>query len=310
MHSGGADEPQGLVGIRDYRSGRRHRPDPVRRPGRARIQTALSRCAGTGRAVVLAPGFGNGNNAFLSGPLTIGNREVLLIDAGVTLYASLNPADYQIPAQYPTNTCGTVSAAGGGCSPFLSFIGSGSGLMGTRGPNGTLGAIDGRGEHTLAGSTQSWWDLAQTADSGGEQNNPILVEGDGVNNLTIYQVELANSPMYHVYIQNGHGLTVWGVEINTPATARNTDGVDPVSESDVTIKDDMIQNGDELRRGQIERGHAVGQHHRRRRALLRLARALGRQPRRPGQRHPGRQPGQRGPDARREHDRVRERLHL
>jgi hypothetical protein len=29
------------------------------------------------------------------------------------------------------------------------------------------------------------------------------------------------------------------------ATARNTDGVDPVSESDVTIKDDMIQNGDD-----------------------------------------------------------------
>jgi len=219
--------------------------DETTPPDTGRIQAALDRCAGTGRAVVLAPGFGSGNNAFLSGPLTIGNREVLLIQAGVTLYASLNPADYQIPAQFPTNTWGTVSAAGGGCTPFINFTGSGAGLMGTRGPNGTLGAIDGRGEDTLVGSTQSWWDLAQTADSGGEQNNPILVEGDGVNDITIYQVELANSPMYHVYIQNGHGLTVWGVEINTPATARNTDGVDPVSESDVTIKDDMIQNGDD-----------------------------------------------------------------
>jgi polygalacturonase len=219
--------------------------DETTPPDTARIQAALDRCAGTGRAVVLAPGFGSGNNAFLSGPLTIGNREVLLIQAGVTLYASLNPADYQIPAQFPTNTCGTVSAAGGGCTPFINFTGSGAGLMGTRGPNGTLGAIDGRGEDTLVGSTQSWWDLAQTADSGGEQNNPILVDGDGVNDITIYQVELANSPMYHVYIQNGHGLTVWGVEINTPATARNTDGVDPVSESDVTIRDDMIQNGDD-----------------------------------------------------------------
>jgi polygalacturonase len=219
--------------------------DETTPPDTGRIQAALNRCAGTGRAVVLATGFGNGNNAFLSGPLTIGRREVLLIQAGVTLYASLNPADYQIAAQFPTNTCGTVSAAGGGCSPFITFTGSGSGLMGTRTPDGTLGAIDGRGEDTLVGSTQSWWDLAQAADSGGEQNNPILVEGDGVNNITIYQVELENSPMYHVYIQNGHGLTVWGVEINTPATARNTDGVDPVSESDVTIKDDMIQNGDD-----------------------------------------------------------------
>jgi polygalacturonase len=219
--------------------------DETTPPDTARIQAALDRCSGTGRAVMLAPDTGNGNNAFLSGPLTIQRREVLLIDAGVTLYASLNPADYQIPAQYPANTCGTVSAAGGGCYPFITFAGSGAGLMGTRGPDGSLGAIDGRGEDTLVGSTQSWWDIAQTAASGGEQNNPILVEGDGVNNITIYQVELENSPMYHVYIQNGYGLTVWGVEINTPATARNTDGVDPVSESDVTIKDDMIQNGDD-----------------------------------------------------------------
>src|SRR6202451_2616389 len=122
-------------------------------PDTGRIQAALDRCAGTGRAVVLAPGFGNGNNAFLSGPLTIGSREVLLIPGGVRVYASLNPADYQIPAQYPTNTCGTVSAAGGGCSPFIDFTGSGSGLMGTRGPNGSLGAIDGRGEGTWGGST-------------------------------------------------------------------------------------------------------------------------------------------------------------
>jgi polygalacturonase len=219
--------------------------DETAPPDTARIQAALDRCAGTGRAVMLAPGFGNGDNAFLSGPLTIGSREVLLVDAGVTLYASLNPADYQIPGQYPTNTCGTVSAAGGGCYPFITFAGSGSGLMGTRGPDGSLGAIDGRGEDTLVGSTQSWWDVAQAAASGGEQNNPILAEGDGVNDITIYQVELLNSPMYHVYIQNGYGLTVWGVEINTPATARNTDGVDPVSESDVTIKDDMISNGDD-----------------------------------------------------------------
>ena len=120
--------------------------------------------------------------------------------------------------------------------------------------------------------------MAQAADSGGNQNNPVLVEGDGVNDITIYQVELENSPMYHVYIQNGYGLTVWGVEINTPATARNTDGVDPVSESDVTIKDDMIQNGDDCVAVKSNAGHAVAQRHGRRRALLRLARPVGRQP--------------------------------
>jgi polygalacturonase len=212
-------------------------------PDTHRIQAALDRCAGTGRAVELSTD--GVSNAFLSGPLTIERHEVLLVQDGVTLYASLNPVDYQIPSQYPANTCGTVSAAGGGCYPFITFGGSDAGLMGTRGADGSLGVIDGRGNGTLVGSSQTWWDVAAAAASGGNQNNPVLVQGSGVNNITIYQVELEDSPMYHVEVQNGHGLTVWGVEISTPATARNTDGVDPVSESDVTIKDDMISNGDD-----------------------------------------------------------------
>jgi polygalacturonase len=212
-------------------------------PDTSRIQRALDACAGTGRAVVLAAR--GTDNSFLSGPVIIRLHETLLIDDGVTLYASLNPADYQIPSQYPANTCGTVSANGGGCYPFITFGGSDSSLMGTRGPGGGMGAVDGRGEDTLEGGTQSWWEVAAAAASGGNQNNPVLVYGDGTDNLTIYQVELKNSPMYHVEIVGGSGLTVWDAEIDTPATARNTDGVDPVSESDVTIRDDMIQNGDD-----------------------------------------------------------------
>jgi hypothetical protein len=52
-----------------------------------------------------------------NGPPTIGGHEVLVVRDGATLYASLNPADHQIPVQYPASTCGTVSAAGGGCYP-------------------------------------------------------------------------------------------------------------------------------------------------------------------------------------------------
>jgi polygalacturonase len=148
---------------------------------------------------------GGTDNSFLSGPLTIRRREVLLIDNGVTLYASLNPADYQIPSQYPANTCGTVSANGGGCYPFITFGGSGSGLMGTRGPDGSIGAVDGRGEDTLVGGTQSWWEVAAAAASGGNQNNPVLVYSGGSDNLAIHQVELKNSPMYHVEIAGGRG---------------------------------------------------------------------------------------------------------
>jgi polygalacturonase len=211
-------------------------------PDTQRIQSALDACAGTGRAVELAPGAA-GNDAFLSAPLTVHEGEVLLVGGGTTLYASLQPSQYQIPG---STTCGTISGDGNGCVPFIDLAGSHSGVMGTRGPGGSMGVIDGRGQMTMLGSTISWWQLAEDAKSGGNQNNPKLIESDGANDLTIYDVELANSPMYHVYINNGRGLTVWGNVIDTPAAgARNTDGVDPMSESDVTIANNFIQDGDD-----------------------------------------------------------------
>jgi len=90
--------------------------DETTPPDTGRIQAALDRCAGTGRAVVLAGDTAGGaaNDAFLSGPLTIGRHEVLLVDDGVTLYASLNPADYQIPSQYrPTPAARSARRAAG-----------------------------------------------------------------------------------------------------------------------------------------------------------------------------------------------------
>lgn len=210
-------------------------------PDTQRIQAALDACAGTGRAVELVSSWGQ--DAFLSGPLTVRGREVLVVAGGTTLYASLNPAAYQIPG---STACGTISGDGNGCVPFIDLAGSHSGVMGTRGPRGEMGVIDGRGQMTMLGSTLSWWGLAEEAKSGGNQNNPKLIQSDGADDLTISDVELANSPMYHVLIQNGRGLTVWGIVVDTPAAgARNTDGVDPLSESDVTIAHNFLQDGDD-----------------------------------------------------------------
>ena len=50
-----------------------------------------------------------------------------------------------------------------------------------------------------------------------------------MNNFTVYDVDLINAPLFHIYFEGGSGLTVWGVRIKTPATARNTDGIDPDS---------------------------------------------------------------------------------
>jgi polygalacturonase len=52
----------------------------------SRIQSALSSCANTGKAVVLASS--GSNNAFLSGKLTIEADESLVVNSGVTLYGN------------------------------------------------------------------------------------------------------------------------------------------------------------------------------------------------------------------------------
>ena len=207
-------------------------------PDTSRIQSALNGCVGTGKAVVLAAS--GSNKALLSGPLTVGGSETLVINTGVTLYASRNPANYQVSGK---PTCGTVASSGGGCKPFITVNGANAGIMGTQGSAGQ-GLIDGRGDLDLVGQSVTWWDLANTAKSGGSQNNPRLIQSNGVNNFTVYDLSLTNSPNFHLVFNGGNGFTVWGLRIKTPANARNTDGIDP-SGTNVTINNSYVQDGDD-----------------------------------------------------------------
>jgi polygalacturonase len=210
-------------------------------PDTSRIQSALNACAGSGQAVVLAP---NGsNNAFLSGPLSLPGSVVLVIQDGATLYASRNPANYQVSG---ANTCGALASSDNGCMPFINVTGSNAGIMGIQGSGGSQGVINGRGDQDILGTSTTWWALAQQAQSAGDdQNNPRLIEAHNVNNLTLYDVDLVNAPIFHVYFEGGNGLTLWGVRIKTPATARNTDGIDADSATNVTVNDSFIQDGDD-----------------------------------------------------------------
>jgi polygalacturonase len=215
--------------------------DETTPPDTSRIQSALNSCSGTGEAVVLAAS--GSDNAFLSGPLSLPGDVDLVVDTGVTLYASRNPANYQVSGQA---TCGTVASTGNGCEPFINVTGSDSGIMGTQSSSGSQGEIDGRGDQDILGTSTTWWALSTTAgDDDEDQNNPRLIESDGYNNLTVYDIDLVNAPLFHLYFQSGNGLTVWGVRIKTPATARNTDGIDPDSSTNVTVNDSYIQDGDD-----------------------------------------------------------------
>ncbi|MDY0828961.1 glycosyl hydrolase family 28 protein [Microbacterium sp. BG28] len=217
--------------------------DEAAPPDTARIQHALDGCAQTADSVVAVRLAASGPlTDFVTAPLTLRQGEVLVLDSSVTLYASRNPADYQVAGR---ESCGTVGRSGGGCAPLLTLSGAHTGVASTPDAAGRQGRIDGRGGQTMLGASQSWWDLAQAAKGHGVQNVPRLVQATKADDVTLHDIDLVDAAGIHVSFQNADGLTIWGVRIQTPATARNTDGIDPAGATDVTIADSWIMDGDD-----------------------------------------------------------------
>ena len=89
----------------------------------------------------------------------------LWIDAGVTLFASRNPRDFDaVPGQ-----CGLANAGNSACNalinvrnaPDVAIVGAGT--------------IDGRGGEPVTGGTSTWWNLETAA--AGKLAAPRLVQG-------------------------------------------------------------------------------------------------------------------------------------
>lgn len=200
-----------------------------------RIQQAIDKCA-RGQSVILRADADK--RAFLTGPLVLRAGVTLVIDSTVTMFASRNPRDYDTEP----GKCGTVDEKGHACKPLISGQrATNSGVMGP-------GTIDGRGWATLTGNAavESWWDLAQQAKVKNlNQSCPRLIVMSRSDNFTLYNVTLRNSPNFHVVYEHGSGFTAWGVIIDTPKGARNTDGIDPSASSNVTITHSFIRTGDD-----------------------------------------------------------------
>ncbi|HEU5351516.1 MAG TPA: pectinesterase family protein [Terracidiphilus sp.] len=208
-------------------------PADERRLDTGRIQRALDTCS-PGKAVVLRAD--GRNNVFLTGPLTLRSNVTLIVDANTALVASRDPRVFDIT----TGSCGIVAHRGHGCRGLI--VGNGienAGIMGA-------GSIDGRGGATLLGQNVSWWDLAHQAKITDEQQSVLwLILLRRVRNFTLYNITLRNSPGFHVAVNQSDGFTAWGVKIMTPKTARNTDGIDPGSSTNVTIEHCFIHTGDD-----------------------------------------------------------------
>src|SRR5580704_2920013 len=216
----------------------------------ARIQEAIDGFAAKckpGQAVELAAG-AKGANAFLSGPLELKEGMTLLVDKGVTLFASRNPKDYDVTTP---GTCGTIPSKGP-CKAFLTIRAKNVGIMGD-------GVIDGRGGAKLLGQNISWWGLAVKGEptpdkpAGIPYSDPRLISVSNADGFTMYRITLHDSPNFHVGVSRTDGFTAWGVHLKTPVhepgpndpRPRNTDGIDPGASTNITIAHSWIDNGDD-----------------------------------------------------------------
>ena len=185
-----------------------------------RIQVALDSCK-SGQAVALK-GDG-GNNAFLTGPLELRSGVTLLVDKGVTLFGSRDPAVYEVgrpDARSQALCCGTSTAVGtapatpaahGGCRPLISATNvKDAAIMGD-------GVIDGRGYAKILGRSYSWWEMARAAEPKNERYFSIrLLVASHADGLILYRITLHNSPNFHVSVNQTNGFTAWGVHLLTP----------------------------------------------------------------------------------------------
>lgn len=200
-------------------------------PDTAAIQKAIDHCR-AGHAVELK--VADGHNAVLTGPLALRTGVVLVVDDGVHLVASNDPADYD---KNP-GSCG-LSAKAGGCRPLISAVRADhSGVMGG-------GVIEGRGDQKLKGIPLTWWEMHNQRHGNVPHNLPWLIGTEATNDFTLYRITLRNAPNFNVFLAGGNGITAWGVKIDEPWNSPNTDGIDPSGCTNVTITQSYIRNGDD-----------------------------------------------------------------
>ena len=187
------------------------------------IQKAIDACGKAGGGTVkLAAG------TYLSKPLTLRSKTTLFLDAGATLLASPNQADF-------LRSGGDWLKARGG--DFIPFI-SGTDLSDV--------ALTGKG--TIDGNGGQWWPEAEKARQkreGYTLPRPNLLVLNHSKNIRLSGIRLINSPKYHFVPSECEDILVEGITILSPEGAANTDGIDPSNCRNVKITRCTFDTGDD-----------------------------------------------------------------
>lgn len=222
------------------------------------IQTAINNCAGAGGGIVVLGLTGTETSAvYLTTPITLKSHVLLQINKGVTLQGTNDETQYT-PAfiDYPYHTTAPYEAL------ISAYKAVDVGVIGA-------GTIDGNGGALQPGGGPSWWTQASTyaATHTGVTNpttgivyyqapyadvptsngmpRPWLVEFYQCSNIVVNGVTLQNSPMWHLVLRWSNIAVVSGITVNTLGTAPNTDGVDIVGSTHVTVSNVKLSDGDD-----------------------------------------------------------------
>ena len=210
---------ESIFNVRDFGAkGDGHTMDTVA------IQKALNQCATNGGGIVrFTPGI------YLSQPITLpGNKTTLEVDAGATLLATTNYADFmKVPGNW-------LQASN---SDFIPFIG---------GSNLTDVTITGGG--IIDGSGRVWWGEAEKAREripGYPLPRPGLIRLQGCRAVRLENIRLQNSPALNFGPDECEDVVCSNVTIVNPAHSANTDGINPIDSKDVLITQCSIDTGDD-----------------------------------------------------------------
>ncbi|XP_019187679.1 PREDICTED: polygalacturonase At1g48100-like isoform X2 [Ipomoea nil] len=106
------------------------------------------------------------------------------------------------------------------------------------------GLIDGRGE--------KWWNLPCKPHRGvngttlpGPCDSPVAIRFFTSSNLTVQDLKIKNSPLFHFRFDNCHDVHIDSLYIKAPPNSPNTDGIHIENTYDVTIHNSIVSNGDD-----------------------------------------------------------------
>ena len=188
------------------------------------IQKALDACNEAGGTVKFPPG------TYLSQPLTIHSKTIFQVDAGATLQAGTNQADFmKTPGDWlKAKSSGEfVPLIGGKDLEDVTFTGGGK--------------IDGNGF--------VWWPEAEQARQlkpGYTLPRPNLIGLERCRNVRVENLTLQNSPKFHLVPSDCDDVVISNVTFLAPERAANTDAMDPsgrhylITKCTVDVGDDNI----------------------------------------------------------------------